>query len=141
GIRWEGVCRAGGGVGRGRVGGAVLGELAGWPQGAAAQTLREIRRDDRPSLGRHRGLLSPGEQGLARLRRRAQQQNPGDPAPRLRLARRTISASQNSHLHAAGALTLTRFETPRLFGPSILTPGEQIKSRHLRAGAVVSLWT
>src|SRR5262249_40106009 len=137
GIRWEGVCRAGGGVGRGRVGGAVLGELAGWPQGAAAQTLREIRRDDRPSLGWHRGVLSPGEQGLARLRRRAQQQNPGDPAPRLRLARRTISASENSHC----ALTLTRFETPRLFGPSILTTGEQIKSRHLRAGAVVSLWT
>ena len=36
--------------------------------------------------GRHRRLLPAGEQGLARLRRGAQQQDPRDPAPRLRLA-------------------------------------------------------
>src|SRR5205823_2229998 len=64
----------------------------------------EVRRDDRSSLGRDRRLLPAGEQGLARLRRGAQQQNPGDPAARLRLAQRRVSAAQNSHLHAASAI-------------------------------------
>src|ERR1700738_2902514 len=67
---------------------ALLRELAGKPQVAAAQTLREVRADDRASLGWHCGLLPAGEQGLARLRRGAQQQDPGDPAPRLRPAHR-----------------------------------------------------
>src|SRR5262249_58391666 len=53
-----------------RLGAAVLRELAGWPQVAAAPTLREICRDDRPSLGRHRGPLSPGGQRLAPSLRR-----------------------------------------------------------------------
>ncbi len=44
----------------------------------------------------------PGEQGLARLRRGAQQQDPRDPASRLRPARRRLSAAQDPHLHAAG---------------------------------------
>ena len=39
------------------LGTALLRELAGEPQVAAAHTLREVRRDDRPSLGRHCGLL------------------------------------------------------------------------------------
>src|SRR5439155_1730643 len=42
--------------------------------------------------------------GRDRLRRGAQQQNPGDPAARLRLAQRRVSAAQNSHLHAASAI-------------------------------------
>jgi hypothetical protein len=62
-------------------------------------------------------------------------------APGLRLSRRAISAAENSHLHAAPALTLTRFETPRIRPVSILTTDEQIKSRHLRAGVALSLWT
>ena len=40
------------------------------------------------------------------IRRGAQQQDPGDPAPRLRLAQRRISAAQDSHLHAAGAVAV-----------------------------------
>ena len=56
-------------------------------------------------IDRHRGLLPTREQGLARLRRGAQQQDPGNPAPRLRLARRRIPAAQNPHLHAAGPVT------------------------------------
>jgi hypothetical protein len=36
-------------------------------------------------LGRHRGLLPTREQSFARLRRGAQQEDSGDPAPRLRL--------------------------------------------------------
>ena len=35
---------------------------------------------------------------------RAQQQDPGHPAARLRLAQRGVSTHQNSHLHAAGAI-------------------------------------
>src|SRR5215470_16157383 len=68
------------------LGTAVLRELAFEPQVAAPQAVREVRRHDRLALGWHCRLLPAGEQGLARLRRGAQQQNPGDPAPRLRLA-------------------------------------------------------
>jgi transposase len=57
---------------------------------AAAQTLREVRRDDRSSLGWDRGLLQAGEQGLARIRRGPEQQNPRHPASRIRTARRGI---------------------------------------------------
>src|SRR6188508_2833374 len=67
----------------------------------AAEAVREVRRHDRPSLGRHRGLLPAGQQGLARLRRGAQQQDPGDPAARLRPARQGLPAAQDPHLHAA----------------------------------------
>src|SRR5271170_4396605 len=47
-------------------------------------------------------------EGLARLRRGAQQQNPGDPAPLLRLARRKLSAAQNPDLHAAAPVDSTQ---------------------------------
>jgi hypothetical protein len=60
------------------------------------------------SLARDRGLLAAGEQGLARLRREAQQQDPGDPAPRLRLAQRRVPAAQNSDLHVTGAIAAPR---------------------------------
>jgi hypothetical protein len=39
----------------------------GAPQVAAARAIREVRHDDRPSLGRHRGLLPTREQSFARL--------------------------------------------------------------------------
>ena len=58
------------------LGTALLRELAREPDVAAAEAVREVRRHDRPSLGRYRGLLPAGEQGLARLRRGAQQQDP-----------------------------------------------------------------
>lgn len=55
-------------------------------------------------LFRNRCLLQAREQGLARLRRGAQQQDPCHPAPRVRIARRRISAAEGSHLHAPGTL-------------------------------------
>ena len=79
-------------------------ELAREPEVAAARALREVRRNDRPSLGWDRRLLQAGEQGLARIRGGAQQQNPRHPAPRLRPARRGIPAAESSHLHAPEAL-------------------------------------
>src|SRR3954468_10809337 len=48
--------------------------------------------------------LENKEQGLARFRRGAQQQDPGDPTARLRLAQRGLSAAQNPDLHAAGPI-------------------------------------
>ena len=71
---------------------------------AAACALREVRRNDRPSLGWDRRLLQAREQGLARIRGGAQQQDPRYPASRLRSARRGIPAAESSHLHAPKAL-------------------------------------
>jgi transposase len=58
------------------LGTALLRAMARLAQMADAETLREVRRHDRSSLGWHRLLLQSGEQSLAGLRRRAQQQNP-----------------------------------------------------------------
>jgi transposase len=44
--------------------------------------------------------------GRDRRRRGAQQQDSGDPAPRLRLAQRGLSAAQDPHLHAAGPVAV-----------------------------------
>ena len=52
----------------------------------------------------HRCLLQTGEQGLAWLRRRPQQQNPRLPATGLRPARPRISPPQGSQLHASAAM-------------------------------------
>src|ERR1039457_1653281 len=93
------------------MGAPLLRELARQPEMAAARTLREVHRDDRPSLGRHRRLLPAGEQGLARLRRRPQQQDPRPPAPRLRPARPRISPPESAHMHAAGALNTLKSPT------------------------------
>src|SRR5215470_250507 len=71
---------------------------------ATAQALRELRCDDRTSLGRHRRLLPPREQSLPRLRRRSQQQNPRPSTPCLWSARSGIPAPQGPDLHAPGAL-------------------------------------
>ena len=46
----------------------------------------------------------PEKQGLAWLRRGAQQQDPRDPAARLRSAQRRIPPAQGSHLHVAGTV-------------------------------------
>jgi hypothetical protein len=53
----------------------------------------------------HRGVLSSGEQGLAGLRRRSQQQNPGHSAASLWPARPGVSAFEGADLHAAAILT------------------------------------
>jgi transposase len=88
-----------------RVGQALLPELARLSQVAASQALREVRGDDRQSLGWHRGPLRRREQGRSRLRRGAQQQGACHTAPRVRTARRRVPAPQDPHLHAVGALT------------------------------------
>ena len=77
--------------------------------GARASTcrgsrLREVRENDRSSLGRHCRLLSAGEQSLARLRRGAQ--------PKIRVIQRRAYglrneeylAAQGPYLHAAGSV-------------------------------------
>src|SRR5208337_1407380 len=66
---------------------------------------RALRRHDRSPLGRYRSLLQTRKQGLARIRRRPQQQNPRLPATRLWTARRRISPPQGAHLHASAAMT------------------------------------
>jgi hypothetical protein len=43
---------------------ALLPELAREPEMAAAEAVREVRRHDRPSLGRHRGLLPENKVSL-----------------------------------------------------------------------------
>src|SRR6266478_5503521 len=86
------------------LGAALLRQLESQPQMAAPRTLRALCRYDRSPLGRHRRLLQTGKQGLARLRRRPQQQNPRLPETSLRTARRRISPPQGSHLHAAAAM-------------------------------------
>ncbi len=86
------------------LGPALLRQLASQPQVAASQAIRALRRHDRSPLGRHRRLLQTREQGLARLRRGAQQQDPCPPAPRLRPARRRIPPPQGPHPHASRAM-------------------------------------
>ena len=71
---------------------------------ATSQAVREVSPTDRATLGRHRRLLQAREQGRARLRRRAQQQDPRHPASRLRVTRRGIPPPESPHLHAAGAV-------------------------------------
>src|SRR5450759_1654118 len=61
--------------------------------------------------GCHRRLLQARKQGLARLRRGPQQQDPRHPAPRLRSTRPGISAAQGAHMHASSALKLPKTPT------------------------------
>lgn len=90
------------------LGAAILREPALEPEVAAPRALREVRPDDRASLGWNRRLLQAGEQGLARFRRAPKQQDPRHPAPCIRPARRGIPAAQDPHLHAASALKCLR---------------------------------
>src|SRR5271170_1827980 len=87
------------------LGAALLRQLARQPQMAAAQTLRALRRNDRSPLGWYRRLLQAGEQGLTRLRRGPQQQDPGVPAARLWAEGRGIPPPQGPLMHASGAMT------------------------------------
>jgi len=66
------------------MGSALLRELAPIAQVATPQALREVRGDDRTSLGWHRGPLRCREQSRTRLCRGAQQQGARPPAPCVR---------------------------------------------------------
>jgi hypothetical protein len=80
-----------------------------------------------------------GEQGLGWLRRRAQQQDTGDPAPRLRPAQRGLSAAQDPHLHAAGPVAVAGSTPAFAVGPGAgqgLSPmhGSSLRHRQPRCG-------
>src|SRR6202165_2561303 len=107
---------------------------------AAAQALREVRRDDRSSLGRHCGLLPAGEQGLARLRRGAQQQDPRDPTPRLRLAQRRLSAAQNPELHSACPVAVSASPTSIAMPAAGISAGYGLVTNP-KPDRPASLWT
>lgn len=59
----QGGVRAALGQRAGRRGSSLLRELARRPEVAAPEALGDVRRNDRPAVGRHRGLRSAGEQG------------------------------------------------------------------------------
>src|SRR5665213_343326 len=71
---------------------------------AAPATIRALRRYDRAPLERHRRLLQAGEQGITRLRRGTQQQDPCVPATRIRTERRGIPPPQGPFMHASLAM-------------------------------------
>ena len=91
----EGVLRPALELRAGGLGAAILRELADKPEMAAPESLREVRRNDRSPLGRNRRLLKGREQGIARVRRRIQQQNPRHPTPCIRTARPGIPAIED----------------------------------------------
>jgi hypothetical protein len=86
------------------LGATVLRELVRGTEVATLGAVQEVRRDDRASLGRHRGVLLPRQQSLARLRRGTEQQDSRDPATRLRPSRRGVPAPEDPHVHASAAL-------------------------------------
>jgi len=104
GLPAQGVLRSTLGLPERGLGTPILRELARQSALATPRALREVRRDDRSSLGWNRCLLQAREQGLSRIRRRVEQQDSCYPTPRVRTARRRISAAQDPHLHAACAL-------------------------------------
>jgi hypothetical protein len=53
----------------------------------------------------------------------AQQQDPDDPAPRLRLPQRRLPAAQNPHVHAAGPVAVSGIWTIFLTLPVDLSAG------------------
>jgi transposase len=69
--------------------------------------LRGLRCDDRATLGWYRRVLSRGEQSLAGVRRRAQQQDPRHPATCVWSSRRGVSQAEDPHLHAPADLICT----------------------------------
>jgi transposase len=78
-LRAQGVLRTALGLQTRDLGAEVLRQLALQPQVAALEELPEVRCHDRSPLGRHRRLLQVGEQGVPRLRRRAERQDPRPP--------------------------------------------------------------
>ena len=85
----------------GRVGKAVLRQLEGIPEMAAARTVREVRRDRRAELERDRGVLRGGGEVLPGVRGGRQHQDPGHPTAGVRPPGRRIPSPEGPHLHAA----------------------------------------
>jgi transposase len=85
----------------GKMGPAVLRQLEGIPEVAAAQTLRDVRRDGGAELERDRGVLRVGGEGLPGVRGGRQHQDPGHPAAGVRPSGRRVPSPESPHLHAA----------------------------------------
>jgi transposase len=96
----QGGIRAALGRRAGRLGASFLRELESVIEVAAAQTLREVRRDDRPTLGRHRGLWQAGEHGCLGVRRGTRQQDSRHAATQLWAMKRGVPAPQDPYVHA-----------------------------------------
>jgi len=71
------------------------------PEMAASPTLREVRRDRRPELEQDRGVLRGRGEVLPGAHGGRQHQDPGHPAPGVRIAGRRIPSPGSPHLHAA----------------------------------------
>ena len=78
-----------------------------WKAALKWQRLRPYEKfaaDDRASLGWHRRLQQTGEQSLAGICRGPEQQDSCHPTTSLWAARRRISATEDSHVHASSPL-------------------------------------
>src|SRR4030065_1921418 len=82
------------------LGKAVLRQLEAGAQMAAAEALREVCGNDRTTLGWHCCIQQVGEQGLARVRRRAEQQDQGHSEKGIRTKRRGVSPFENPYVYA-----------------------------------------
>lgn len=71
---------------------------------AKIKTLRRLREADRKTLGRDSRLQQAGEQSVAGICGRAQQQDTSNPAQGVRLEGRGISAFEGLNLYAGGDL-------------------------------------
>jgi len=78
----------------------------------SASTLRALRRHMIDRMARHRRLLQPREQGLARLSSKASTTDPVSSSDRLGRTTRNISPQVSLHLPAYGPQTATRFLRP-----------------------------
>src|SRR5512135_3651058 len=92
------------GLQAGGLGAPILRAMEVGAEMAAPQAVREVRPDDRGTLGRDRAVLPGGKQGAIGLRRRDQQQDPRHPTTSLRTSRRGAPPPQNPHMHVAGNL-------------------------------------
>ena len=123
GLLAQGVLRATVGLQKPSVSAALLRKLALQPQVAAARTVREIRQNDLSTLGWNCCLLQAREQSVARFRRRLEQKDSRHPAEIVRPARRGISETENSHLHAAKALNWSKITHTLSRKPDFLIGG------------------
>ena len=100
GLQPQGGVRAALGLRARRQDSSLLRKLARLTQVAAPETLREVCRDDRPTLGRHRGLMPAGEQGGFGNSRGREQQDLCHSAGELRRTGRGVLAPESPHMHA-----------------------------------------
>src|SRR5207245_7090314 len=117
----QGVLRPALGLSDARLGLALLRRLARCPQVATPGTLREVRPACRGSLGPHRVLLPPRQQGRPGLRRGTQQQDPHHPKASLWVPGRRLPAAEDPDLYPPEMVKSTHTNPRRaLFQPSFV---------------------